>query len=66
MKNKTLSISEKSLLTPEEAAEYFNIGVNKVRSLTDGENCPYVLWSGSRRLIKRKPFEEYLYKQYSI
>ena len=66
MKNKTLSISEKSLLTPEEAAEYFNIGVNKVRSLTVGENCPYVLWSGNRRLIKRKPFEEYLYKQYSI
>ena len=66
MKNKTLSISEKSLLTPEEAAEYFNIGVNKVRSLTDGINCPYVLWSGNRRLIKRKPFEEYLYKQYSI
>ena len=66
MKNKTLSLSEKSLLTPEEAAEYFNIGVNKIRALTDGENCPYVLWSGSRRLIKRKPFEEYLYKQYSI
>ena len=66
MKNKTLSISEKSLLTPEEAAEYFNIGVNKIRALTDGENCPYVLWSGNRRLIKRKPFEEYLYKQYSI
>lgn len=66
MKNNTLSISEKSLLTPEEAAEYFNIGVNKVRSLTDGKNCPYVLWSGNRRLIKRKPFEEYLYKQYSI
>ncbi|MBR5943375.1 MAG: helix-turn-helix domain-containing protein [Lachnospiraceae bacterium] len=63
---KTLSIAEKALLTPEEAAEYFNIGVNKVRSLTDGENCPYVLWSGSRRLIKRKPFEEYLYSQYSI
>ena len=59
----TLTIAEKALLTPEEAAEYFNIGVNKVRSLTDGENCPYVLWSGSRRLIKRKPFEEYLYSQ---
>ena len=65
MKNE-VSIAEKSLLTPEEAAVYFNIGVNKVRSLTDGENCPYVLWSGNRRLIKRKPFEEYLYKKFSI
>ena len=29
MKNNTLSISEKSLLTLEEATEYFNIGVKK-------------------------------------
>ena len=65
MKNQ-LSIAEKSLLTPEEAAEYFNIGVNKIRSMTNDPSCPYVLWSGSRRLIKRKLFEEYLYKMYSI
>ena len=66
MKNKTLSISEKSLLTLEEAAAYFNIGINRIRTMTNGDDCPYVLWSGNRRLIKRKPFEEYLYKQYSI
>lgn len=65
MKN-ALSISEKSLLTLEEAAEYFNIGINKIRTMTNDDNCPYVLWSGSRRLIKRKSFEEYLYRQYSI
>jgi excisionase family DNA binding protein len=65
MKN-TLSIAEKSLLTAEEAAEYFNIGVNKIRIMTNDENCPYVLWSGNRRLIKRKTFEEFLYRQYSI
>lgn len=63
---KEVPIAEKSLLTPEEAAAYFNIGVNKIRMMTDSPNCPYVLWSGSRRLIKRKMFEEYLYKQYSI
>ena len=65
MKN-TLSIAEKSLLTLEESAVYFNIGINKIRTMTNDENCPYVLWSGSRRLIKRKLFEEFLYKQYSI
>lgn len=65
MKN-ALSISEKSLLTLEESAEYFNIGINKIRTMTNDDNCPYVLWSGSRRLIKRKSFEEYLYRQYSI
>ena len=66
MKNKTLSISEKSLLTLEEAAAYFNIGINRIRTMTNGDDCPYVLWIGSKRLIKRKPFEEYLYKLYSI
>ena len=65
MKN-ALSISEKSLLTLEESAEYFNIGINKIRTMTNDDNCPYVLWSGSRRLIKRKSSEEYLYRQYSI
>ena len=65
MKN-TLSIAEKSLITAEEAAEYFNIGVNKIRIMTNDENCPFVLWSGNRRLIKRKTFEEFLYRQYSI
>lgn len=59
-------IHEKANLTLEEAAVYFNIGVNKLRELTNDEDCPYVLWSGSRRLIKRKPFEEYLYGLYSI
>ena len=59
---RTLSIAEKSLLTLEEAAEYFNIGINKLRVMTNDENCPYVLWNGNKRLIKRKPLEEYLYK----
>lgn len=57
---KEVPIAEKSLLTPEEAAAYFNIGVNKIRMMTDSPSCPYVLWSGSRRLIKRKMFEEYM------
>ncbi len=66
MKNNTLSISEKSLLTLEEAAEYFNIGVKKLRLLTAGDNCPFVLWNGSKRLIKRIPFEKFLHSQFSI
>lgn len=63
---RTLSIAEKSLLTLDEAAEYFNIGINKLRIMTNEENCPYVVWNGSKRLIKRKTFEVYLYNQYSI
>ena len=65
--NKTeVAIADKAFLTLEEATAYFNIGIMKMRELTNDDHCPYVLWNGSKRLIKRKPFEEYLYSQYSI
>lgn len=57
---------EKSMLTVEEASAYFGIGQNKIRELTDDEDCKCVLWVGHKRLIKRKAFDEYLEKQYSI
>ena len=63
---KDVAIADKALLTLEEAAKYFNIGINKLRIMTNEENCPDVVWNGSKRLIKRKPFEEYLYSSYSI
>ncbi|MBR0395636.1 MAG: helix-turn-helix domain-containing protein [Clostridiales bacterium] len=63
---KDVAIADKALLTLEEAAKYFKIGINKLRIMTNDENCPYVVWNGSKRLIKRKPFEEYLYSSYSI
>ncbi len=59
-------ISEKCCLTLEEAAAYFNIGINKLRSMTDAEDCRFVLWCGTKRLIKREKFKEYLEKIYSI
>ena len=63
---KEVPVAEKALLTLEEAARYFNIGMPKLRELTADDNCPYVLWNGSKRLIKRKPFEDYLYKLFSV
>lgn len=59
-------IWEKVNLTLNEAASYYGIGVNKLRELTDGDNCKFVLWVGNKRLIKRKAMEEYLMKLYSI
>lgn len=59
-------IWEKANLTLEEAAAYFGIGIHKIRQLTDEKNCPFVLWCGSKRLIKRKVMEDYLSKEYSI
>ena len=59
-------IWEKANLTLEEAPAYFGIGINKIRQLTNEKNCPFVLWCGSKRLIKRKAMEDYLSKEYSI
>lgn len=63
---KSIPIWEKSNLTLEEAAAYSGIGINKIRKLTNDERCEFVLWIGSKRLVKRKKFDEYLEKVYSI
>ena len=63
---KKVPIWEKANLTIEEAAAYFGIGENKLRSMTGGEDCAFVLWVGSKRLIKRRKFEKYLEDQNSI
>ena len=57
---------EKANLSLEEAAAYFGIGINKLRDMTNDENCPFVLWVGSKRLIKRKLFDKYIEECYSI
>lgn len=62
----TVPIWEKVNLTVEEAAAYFNIGVNKIRELSNFSDCSFVLWVGSKRLIKRKAFENFLKGAYSI
>ena len=62
----TVPIWEKANLSLEEAAAYFGIGINKLRDMTNNEACPYVLWNGSKRLIKRKALERYLEQSYSI
>ena len=59
-------IYEKSNLTLEEASAYSGIGVNKLRELSNDKNCSFVLWVGSKRLIKRKLFDCYIEKMYSI
>ena len=62
----TIPIGEKANLSLEEAAAYYGIGINKLRALTDTDFCPFVLWVGNKRLIKRKSFEKYLEGLYSV
>lgn len=55
-----LPINLKLALTIKEAAEYSNIGINKIDSLLKSPNCPFVLYVGSRKLVKRKEFEDFI------
>ena len=57
------NIKDKKLLSVEEAAELFGVGRNKIREITDAKDCPFVIWIGSHRKIKREAFEEYLMNQ---
>lgn len=63
---KEIPIWEKSNLTLEEASAYSNIGINKIREISNDSNCPFVLWIGNKRLIKRRKFDEFIEKQFSI
>lgn len=65
-KTNKVPIWYKANLTIEEAVEYTGIGRDKLYDMTNREDCPFVLWVGSKRLIKRKRLEEFLDKMYSI
>ena len=63
---KEVPIWEKSNLALEEAAAYSGIGINKLRTLSDEEDCNFVLWVGSKRLIKRRAFDRFIENTFSI
>lgn len=66
MIKKEVPVWEKSNLTLEEAAAYSGIGIHKLRELSDKEDCEFVLWIGTKRLLKRKKLDEYIERSYSI
>ena len=58
-----IPIPQKETLTIREAAAYTNIGMNKIASMLRTPNCPFVLYVGTKRLVKRKEFEKFLANQ---
>ena len=36
------------------------IGINKIGSMLRAPNCPFVLFVGTKKLVKRREFEEYI------
>lgn len=59
-KIQTVPIHQKMTLTIKEAAEYSNIGINKIESMLRMPNCPFVLYVGTKKLVKRREFEQFI------
>lgn len=53
-------------LTKQEAAVYSNIGINRIEEMLKEPNCPFVLYVGTKKLVKRKEFEQYIAKNHEI
>ena len=53
-------IDRKMLISIREAAEYSNIGINKIDEMLKQPNYPFVLFVGNKKLVKGKAFEAYI------
>ncbi len=66
MKQDEVPIQEKLLLTIKEAALYSNIGINRIDAMLREEGCPFVLFVGSKKLVKRREFENYISERFVV
>lgn len=53
-RSETVPVWVKPYLTIDEATAYTGIGRDKLYEMTSQEKCPFVLWVGNRRMIKRR------------
>ena len=58
--SESVPIHLKLTLSIKEASEDSNIGINKIDAMLKQPNCPFVLYVGSKKLVKRKEFEAYI------
>lgn len=59
--NLVIPFWQKYTLSVEEAAQYFRIGENKIRSIIQRmPDANFILWNGSRTQIKRTLFEKFV------
>ena len=59
-------IWKKVTLSISEAAEYSGIGIHKLEELARRPRCPFVLYVGRKKLIKRKEFEDFIAKSIEL
>ena len=65
-KMQQLEPQNKVVLSIREAAAYSSIGINTIERLLKEPGCPFVLYVGTKRLVKRIPFEKYLMEHRAI
>lgn len=63
---KGLPISEKYVLSIQEAGDYFGIGLKKMRRLAEEHLDDFAVMNGNRFLIIRTKFEEFLLNSSTI
>lgn len=59
-------IYKKVTISIKEAAAYSGIGINKIEAMLKEPDCPFVLYVGTKKLVKRKAFEDYLQSKIAI
>ena len=57
---------EKSVLSIEEAIAYTGLGRHTLIKLADDPDCEFVIWSGRKRLFKRRKLDEYIDNAISV
>lgn len=55
-----VQIRDKVALTIPEAAAYSNIGQNRIEKLLKMPNCPFALFVGAKKLVKRSEFDKFI------
>ena len=65
-KENPVPIWERTTLTLMEAVQYTGIGRDKLREISDREDCDFVLWVGNKRFLKKEKLEEYIVKAFSL
>lgn len=64
--NVSIPLNLKLTMTVKEAAEIRNIGINRIDRMLRNPNCPFVLYVGTKKLVKRKEFEQFISNKLTI
>lgn len=65
-KLKLVPINQKCLLSLDEAVAYTGLGRHTLIDLAEQDDLGLVVWTGRKRLYKRKKMEEYIDGLYSV